>query len=1090
MKFLKRHKANASASASTEPPKEQYGLFSLHEAPNADIDIVAVHGLGGHFKETWTDNDSKQLWLRDFLPSQLKDVGLAARVMSYGYDSTTAFSKSVTDIEDQATMLLNALALERQSPPENKRPLIFIAHSLGGIIVKKAMIIAHERSSIYGTVLNSVRALVLFGVPHRGSDLAYWSTFAARLLNTVQLGLRTNTSFVEALARNSQTFTDISQSFIERAAPLKIRTFYETEKLYGNLIVDKDSARLGLPNEVSGGVTAADHRTICKFNDKDSQRYRPVWKAIQMLCANPEEVQASTVARNQSESLFIVPFSRDPLFLGRADIINLVDTKFKSERRVALTGIGGVGKSQIAIEYCYRYRDQHPDSNIFWVHAGTKERFEQAFKAIARNCRLPGWDDPAKNPLDLVYDWLCADNSWLMILDNADDKDVFFDQRPTTSPQRPEAQRATLPFSTYLPQTSRRGSMLLTSRNRDAAFRLTNTVEDIIDVPYMNRDDATALLCKKLPKDLSSDDEKLELVELLEYLPLAITQAAAYISVRRTRMTIARYSDFLRKNEQILLDDMGDLRRDPTVPSSVLLTWHISFDQINEENRPAAELLSLMSVFDRQGIPQSLLQGEGEDDLDFENRLAPLEEFSLISLEDSGRSFQMHRLIQLAIRSWLERHGDTDHWKEIAARVVAKSLPTWEYKFWKTWDTLLPHSEITSNYVSSNTESQLLHAAILHNTAWYFQVRGRYAAAKERCQRALDIRLDLLGEDDVEIARSLLLLANLQSLYKGGHRLEHKEAETMCRRALEIFGRVQRKDSQGSMPARNQLAIMLLGTRHDKKVEEAVEIFQSVLASGEQNLGLEHPSTLMFMHNLALAFSNQHKYEEAESLYCKNLEIKLRILGEDDPSTMISMNSLARTLCYQERYEEAHEFAQRALDLRKGVLGEDHPDTLHTMQLLSHILNCQDKSREAEELCRHALAVHKTALGDNAPKTMECTYVLTRSLVRQHKYEEAEESLRKIHNGRPEWWDDENWDVFLELFAATLSKLGKHDEAAGISRQRVLSEDTSSNDWETIKDSSSDLSEQSATENHLRPRSASLPDLPSEIPEMGRRMPL
>ena len=98
------------------------------------------------------------------------------------------------------------------------------------------MIVAHERRKIYGAVLDSVRALVFFGVPHRGSDLAYWSTFAARLLNTVQLGFGTNTSFVEALKRNSKTFADISQSFIERAEHLKIRTFYETEKLYGNLV--------------------------------------------------------------------------------------------------------------------------------------------------------------------------------------------------------------------------------------------------------------------------------------------------------------------------------------------------------------------------------------------------------------------------------------------------------------------------------------------------------------------------------------------------------------------------------------------------------------------------------------------------------------------------------------------------------------------------------------------------------------------------------------------------------------------------------------------------------------------------------------
>ena len=262
------------------------------------------------------------------------------------------------------------------------------------------------------------------------------------------------------------------------------------------------------------------------------------------------------------------------------------------------------------------------------------------------------------NPLDLVSDWLSGHSNLLLILDNADDSDVFFDRRTTTTLQHSECQRPTVPLVMYIPQTSPGGSILITSKNRDAAFRLTDCVENLIDVPYLSKEDATALLCKKLPKDHSSDDEKLELVELLEYLPLAITQAASYIGVRRTRMTIARYSNLLRKSDRILLDDMGDLRRDPTIPSSVLLTWHISFDQIKEENCSAAELLAVMSVFDRHGIPQYVLQNEDEDALEFERRLAPLEEFSLITLDDSGQSFQMHRLVQMAIILWLERHGE------------------------------------------------------------------------------------------------------------------------------------------------------------------------------------------------------------------------------------------------------------------------------------------------------------------------------------------------------------------------------------------------------------------------------------------------
>lgn len=102
--------------------------------------------------------------------------------------------------------------------------------------VQQVMIIAHERSSLYAAILNSVQALAFFGVPHRGSDLAYWSAFAARLMHTVQMGMSTNMSFVEALKRNSQAFAEVSQSFIERAAPLRIRRFYETERIHGYLV--------------------------------------------------------------------------------------------------------------------------------------------------------------------------------------------------------------------------------------------------------------------------------------------------------------------------------------------------------------------------------------------------------------------------------------------------------------------------------------------------------------------------------------------------------------------------------------------------------------------------------------------------------------------------------------------------------------------------------------------------------------------------------------------------------------------------------------------------------------------------------------
>ena len=681
---------------------------------------------------------------------------------------------------------------------------------------------------------------------------------------------------------------------------------------------------------------------------------------------------------------------------------------------------------------------------------------------------MPGWNDPALNALDIVSDWLSRDTTSLLILDNADDKNVFFNQRPTDS------QPSTVPLVNYLPQTSCGGSILITSRNKDAAFRLTGSAADPVEVPYMSKEDAVTLLCKKLPDDRSSDNERTELVELLESLPLAITQAASFIRVKRTRITVAEYSQFLRDRQDILLDDMGDLRRDPTIPSSVLLTWHISFDQIRVENRPAADLLSLMSVFDRQGIPRYLLQGEDEDKLDFERRLGPLDEFSLIAFEDGGESFQMHRLVQVAIKTWLERHREIDRWKQNAAVLLKESLPSLDYQSWKNWESLLPHSEVVLDYVLPNPASQILHAHILHWTGWYLKERGKYHAAEERCQRALNIRIDQLGEDDVEVAYSLRLLAILKGERGHGRILELDEIEAMNRRALVICERVRGKESVASLNARNDLAVILLRTRHDKKIEEATETFRSILAS---DIGLEDHRSLRTMVNLATALRYQYKYNEAETLYRKTLGIQLRIFGEEHPDTMLSMHNLAYCLTYQRRYEEAREIAQHALDLRVSVLGEEHPNTLHSMYHLSRIFNCLGKHQKAEELCRHALAILKTTLGEASEQTRNCTTVLSNILAKQHrfseaeelcrhlvdirttrlgsdhsktrsdianlacllycqaKYEQAEELYREVYNRRPEGWSHSDWDRFLANFANTLSKQGKHEEAEELYRE-------------------------------------------------------
>jgi len=265
---------------STPAPREKSGLFILQDKETAAADIVAVHGLLGDPFDTWTEESSKKLWLKDFLPSQVSN----ARIMSFGYDSLVAFSKSEIEISDVAADLLNRLNGERDTPESRGRPVIFICHSLGGIVVKKALILAHERSGSYGGLLEMSKGVIFMGTPHRGADAASWASIVARALGALQMGTGTNKNLLSDLQRNSGALWQISQQFVERASTLKIRTFYEVNKLdyMSSLIVEKESAILNISSEISAPISA-DHRSMCRFASEDEQKYRPVWKAVKHL---------------------------------------------------------------------------------------------------------------------------------------------------------------------------------------------------------------------------------------------------------------------------------------------------------------------------------------------------------------------------------------------------------------------------------------------------------------------------------------------------------------------------------------------------------------------------------------------------------------------------------------------------------------------------------------------------------------------------------------------------------------------------------------------------------------------------------------
>ncbi|MCJ1270175.1 hypothetical protein MMC22_010071 [Lobaria immixta] len=509
----------------------------------------------------------------------------------------------------------------------------------------------------------------------------------------------------------------------------------------------------------------------------------------------------------------------------------------------------------------------------------------------------------------------------------------------------------------------------------------------------MEEEDAKTLLRKRLPDDKSNEDDTTALVEALGRLPLAITQASAYISVRKTRMTIAKYLTYARQNEEILLADTGDLRRDPSVPNSVLVTWRISFDQIKKSFPPAAELLSLMSVLDRQGIPGFLLCKD-DNLLALEDALAPLNDFALIASEADGECFGMHRLVQMATRTWLRIHGEIIKWEEEAVTLLSESFPNGDHQNRNICIVLLPHAEVVLGYQYSKQHCSLQQAKVLYNIAWYLWAQGKYDLALERSQEALSIRRRVLNKEDSAVLDSLGLTALV--LDSQG---KYEESETINRRTLELSQRVLGTEHPDTLTSMANLALVL---DSQGKSEESETINRRTLELRQKVLGTENPDTLTSMANLAWVLGSQGKYEEAETMNRRTLELRQKVLGTEHPYTLMSMSNLAWVLDRQGKYEESETINQRTRELSQKVLGTEHPDTLMSMSKLALVLDRQGKYEEAETIYRQTLELRQKVLGTEHPDTLTSVWCLAYLLQSQKQYQDASVLYERANIGYQE----------------------------------------------------------------------------------------
>jgi tetratricopeptide (TPR) repeat protein len=599
--------------------------------------------------------------------------------------------------------------------------------------------------------------------------------------------------------------------------------------------------------------------------------------------------------------------------------------------------------------------------------------------------KLPRVDDPDVDVCELVSDWLSEDDSgqWLMILDNADNPDLFF--WPVDSEAPNQVNMTKKPLIDYLPRTlNSKQSLVITSRNRQLGEDLSHGERCIEILPFALQE-ARALLQLRAGTiaDSWSDLDSETLLGVLGCIPLAISQAAAFM--RRNGRSLQEYLEIFERDEQNLKDclrtELQDHRRERGFPNSIFRTWKLSFDLIREQEPQAAAMLSLMAMLDRQKIPETLLRRKDERDINFVTAIGTLNGLSLITKEVGKETFAIHRLVQLSVHVWLEQHNEKQRYAMEALALLADRFPNGEHENRETCELFLPHTQAVLQHQFVSQSSTIHRATLLRNIGWLDWRQGRYDLAHKKNLEAYEINRERLGAEHPD---TLVIVSILASVLRGQGKYE--EAEKMSRRALEGYEKVLGADHPHTLTSVDNLANVLRG---QGKYEEAEKMSRRALEGSEKVLGADHPDTLTSVTNLASALRDQGKYEEAEKMGRRALEGYEKVLGTDHPHTLTSVGNLASALQDQGKYEEAEKMGRRALEGSEKVLGADHPHTLTSVGNLASVLRDQGKYEEAEKMGRRALEGREKVLGADHPYTLNSVANLASVLRDQGKYEEA-----------------------------------------------------------------------------------------------------
>ena len=755
--------------------------------------------------------------------------------------------------------------------------------------------------------------------------------------------------------------------------------------------------------------------------------------------------------------LWTIPYMRNPHFNGREYLLDQLQQQFtlvsSGETPIlhcaaltqaqAIKGLGGIGKTQIALEYAYRAHAQGRYTHTLWINATSEESILQSYSELAD--LIPSLhamlETNQVKRVRAVIRWLeVCEQPWLLIADNADELRHIQRYLPVRGP----------------------GHILLTTRASAVGVLATP-----VEVDTMGVMEGTQFLLKRVQRVDASDDETNEAINLtiaLGQFPLALDQAGAYIE--NTGCTISEYHHLYQQHSYELLAQRGE--NFISHPDPVASTWSLSFEQVKQRDPAAAELLHLCAFLAPDRIPEEFLlagapywpetlQAAVADRIRFNQMVAALLAFSLVKRISDERMLSIHRLVQVVVLRNQISQQEQQQWSQRILLALHALFPS-DVNSVESW----PHCQWYLEQVQAGDQLMQQHdlklpqgTDLLCRAGLYLQIRGVYMLAEPLQLRALQIYTWHEEARHSDVARVLRRLGNIY--YERG---KHTEAEAHFLRGLQLYE--QQRDTENSVEYVDTAQILtMLGhvylnqgkyAQARVRYERALRILES-----RDPMHLEIARTLGGLGYLSL---EQGAYEQARAYSLRALHIFEHHLGATHPDVANALIGLTEVNVRLGEYADAEARYTQALHIRVQYFGHYHQKTAQVLYRLSNLHQKQQRCTEAEPLYQRALQLHEQHFGPDYVWLSDPLSGLANLYTRQGRYEQAEPLYQRALRLREQHFGPENtqtaeilhdlafsWQVqgrfqrACELYERALPirerDLGEHTPATKETRQRL-----------------------------------------------------